>query len=504
MLTGENKMPGQSYAGTYRAVEFPQGLDWFNTGRPLTIRELKGKVVILDFWTYGCINCMHAIPDLKKLEDEYPEELVVIGVHSAKFTNEGDSDNLRKIILRYGLKHPVVNDREFKVWNRWGVRAWPTLIIIDPAGMVSGLHSGEGVYALFKPVIESLVAEFDARGLLDRNPLNLKLEEGEAVTGLLFPGKVLADEAGGRLFISDSGHNRVLVTGLKTGQILEEIGTGQPGMADGSFKAAAFRNPQGTALSSNGKLLYIADTDNHAIRTIDLGCRTVSTLAGDGKQTSAYPMGEGKLPGIELNSPWDVELIGNNLYIAMAGAHQLCRIDLDEGYLRTFAGSGREGVADGPLSFAELAQPSGLAYDGKGRLYFADAEGSSIRWADINDARPEVHTLAGSGFSLFDFGDKDGRGNKARFQHALGVAWYNGRLYVADTYNHKIKSINPETGDVNTLAGGSKDTCNLDGACFYEPGGLSTAGDNLYIADTNNHIIREFDLVTHKASVIQI
>lgn len=497
-------MSGQPVDGKYRAAEFPQGLDWFNTGRPLTVKELAGKVVVLDFWTYGCINCIHVIPDLKRLEEEYPLELVVIGVHSAKFANEGDPENLRKIILRYGLKHPVVNDPEFKVWDRWHVRAWPTLVLIDPAGMVVGYHSGEGVYGSFKPVIEALVTEFDSRGGIDRNPLMFSPEKGETGSGLLFPGKVLGDGAGAHLFISDSGHNRLVLACLKTGKTLELIGSGQPGLADGSYEKASFYNPQGMALSADGSLLFVADTNNHAVRTVDLEKRSVSTLAGSGKQTELWPMVEGKIPGIDLNSPWDLALIGNELYIAMAGAHQLCSIDLEEGCFRPFAGNGSEGVRDGLLHNAALAQPSGLAFDGKGRLYFADAEGSSIRWADINKDPAEVHTLAGSGLSLFDFGDKDGRGSKARFQHALGVAWNDGKLYVADTYNHKIKVINPETGDVSTLAGGTKGSCSLEEACFHEPGGLSAVGDQLYIADTNNHVIRVYDLVTHQASVIQI
>lgn len=497
-------MKEQSYAGTYRAADFPAGLEWLNTGRPLTMRELRGKIIILDFWTYGCINCMHVIPDLKRLEKEYSRELAVIGVHSAKFANEGKLENLRQIILRYGIKHPVVNDSEFKVWNKWDVRAWPTLIIIDPAGMVSGHHSGEGAYDIFKPVIEALIAEFDAGGLIDRSPLDLIPEEGQVDAGLLFPGKVLADEAGGRLFISDSGHNRLVISSLKTGGVLEEIGSGKADLKDGSFSDAAFHNPQGMALSSDGITLYLADTDNHAIRIIDLDKHTVATLAGDGRQTQSHPLKDAKIPGVELNSPWDVELTGDDLYIAMAGAHQLCKINLTDRYLRPFAGSGREGVADGPLHSAELAQPSGLAFDGGSRLYFTDSEGSSIRWADTGTSPAEVHTLAGSGLSLFDFGDEDGKGKRARFQHALGVACYKGMIYVADTYNHKIRSIIPETGEVSTLAGGTRDICSLSGACFYEPGGLSAAGDNLYIADTNNHVIRVFDLVTHKTSVIQI
>ena len=240
----------RSFAGTKPAPEFPAGLDWLNTDRALTLAQLRGKLVILDFWTYGCINCMHVIPELRRLEEEYPNELVIIGVHCAKFANETDTDNIRQIILRYRLEHPVVNDGDFLVWRIWGVRAWPTLVIIDPAGNVVGSYSGEGIYSLFKPIIKSLVQEFDAKGLLDRTPLRLKLDkEGVPESGLSFPGKVLADETGGRLFIADTNHNRIVITDIASGRVLKVIGSGEPGLNDGDFRTSTFNHPQGMALT---------------------------------------------------------------------------------------------------------------------------------------------------------------------------------------------------------------------------------------------------------------
>ncbi|MBO9309769.1 MAG: thioredoxin family protein, partial [Chloroflexi bacterium] len=209
--------PMRSYAGKVRAPDFPAGLDWLNVPEPLSMAQLRGKVVLLDFWTYGCINCIHVIPDLKRLEAEFPDELVVIGVHSAKFSNEGETENIRYIVKRYGITHPVVNDRNFVMWQAYGVRAWPTFMLIDPQGKILGYYSGEGVYEAMQPVIAGMIAEFDAKGLIDRTTLRLTPEAARRAPSLLaFPSKVLADARGKRLFIADTNHNRVIVADLET------------------------------------------------------------------------------------------------------------------------------------------------------------------------------------------------------------------------------------------------------------------------------------------------
>ncbi len=494
--------PQQSFAGEDPAPEFPPNLDWLNTDRPLSLAQLKGKIVLLDFWTYGCINCMHIIPELARLEDEYPNELVVIGVHSAKFENEGDTDNIRQVILRYGLEHPVVNDHDFVVWQTWGARAWPTLVLVDPAGNVVGGHSGENIYPILKPVIESLVQEFDANGILDRTPLDLKLEkEGLPKTVLAFPGKVLADDAGDRLFIADTNHNRVVVVNISDGEVLDVIGSGAAGFADGDFSQAAFFHPQGMALDHENNILYAADTENHSIRKIDLNSGRVSTVAGTGQQGQVYPPIGGFALELALRSPWDVEFDGDRLFIAMAGTHQIWTLDLSSGVLQPFVGNAREGTADGPLDRAELAQPSGLALDDQGRLYFADSEASSIRWAET-DPPGDVATLVGSGASLFEFGDVDGVGNQARLQHPLGITIVDDLVYVADTYNHKIKVIDPSSSEITTFLGETSGWRDGTKPLFYEPGGLDFADGKIFVADTNNHAIRVIDLATMEVSTL--
>ena len=489
---------GRSYAGTDPAPEFPDGLDWLNVDAPLSIAALRGKVVLLDFWTYGCINCIHIIPDLERLEAEYAEELVVIGVHSAKFTNEGDTDNIRNVIARYGLEHPVVNDSDFAVWDRWGVNAWPTVVLIDPAGNIVGGHAGEGIYGIFQPAIDALVEEFEFLGLLDRQPLDLSLPAAGASV-LSFPGKVYADSTGERLFVADTNHHRVLVVEAATGQVLDVAGSGAPGFGDGDFDTARFDQPQGMALSADGNTLYLADLGNHAVRALDLAARTVTTLAGTGEQSPVYPPRDGEAATVVLSSPWDLLLVDDSLYVAMAGSHQLWVIDLVAGTAEAVAGSGAEGVGEGDALDVALAQPSGLAVDEAGNLYWADSESSSIRVL-----RPDgtVGLVAGSDSGLFDFGLQDGNGADALFQHPLGVAFDAGVLYVADTYNSVIRAIDISTGAVRILTGGDPGWQDGIAPRFNEPGGIAFAAGRLFVADTNNHAVRVVDPATGEASTL--
>ena len=232
------------------APEFPDGLDWLNTAAPLRMEDLAGKAVLLDFWTYGCINCIHIIPDLKRLEEEYPDELVVIGVHSAKFETEGATENIREIVLRYGIEHPVVNDPEFEVWGAWGARAWPTVVLVDPEGNVVGGHEGEGVYDVVAPVLAGVVADFDARGSIDRSPLQLSLEsDGRPRTLLSYPGKVLAAPGLDSIFVADTGNHRIVRMVPATGEVTAVYGAGSEGYEDGAALSSRFNSPQGLALS---------------------------------------------------------------------------------------------------------------------------------------------------------------------------------------------------------------------------------------------------------------
>jgi len=490
------EMPVQERARV-RAPELTGGRGWLNTDKPLSLAALKGKVVLLDFWTYGCINCMHIIPDLKKLEKKYPNELVVIGVHSAKFENEKDTENIRRIILRYEIEHPIVNDADFNIWRAYAVDAWPTRYLIDPAGYIIGRLSGEGGYPALDKAISDSITEFRKRGELNEAPLKLVLEKAKVGDlPLAFPGKVLADQKNDRLFIADSDHNRIVITKLD-GTLTETIGTGAHGADDGSFDRATFFRPQGMAL--DGDTLYVADTENHLIRAIDLNAKTVNTIAGTGQQARDYDM-IGMARTIALNSPWDLQLVGRTLYIAMAGPHQIWKLDLTLREISPFAGSGREARLDGSLAESAFAQPSALATDGK-TLFVSDAEANIIRAIDL--AAGDVRTLVGG--DLFEFGDHDGHGDDVRLQHPLGLTRWNDKLLIADTYNHKIKLLDPAKRTVTSFAGtGKPGQSDSTTPSFYEPGGLTIGGDKLFVADTNNHAIRVVNLKTKETKTLPI
>ncbi|MCU0704686.1 MAG: redoxin domain-containing protein [Fimbriiglobus sp.] len=483
-----------------KAPEFPDKMDWLNTAGPLKLADLKGKIVLLDFWTLCCINCIHILPDLAKLEKKYEKELVVIGVHSAKFENEKDTKSIRKAVLRYEIAHPVVNDADHKIWDSYEVSSWPTFALIDAEGKFVGVTSGEGNLELLDTVIGKLVEEAKDKKVLNDKPMRFDLvryrEAGD--TPLFFPGKVLADEKSDRLFVADSTHHRIVVTNLK-GEKQAVIGTGTPGSKDGKFAEVQFDDPQGMALV--GDTLYIADRKNHTIRAADLKGGTVKTVAGTGQQardtrtidTPADPLKTG------LNSPWDLLKVGDTLFVAMAGHHQIWAYDLKANKIQSYSGTGRENIDDGPLYAANYGQPSGLAADDK-YLYVADSEGSAIRRLPHN-GEGRVSTLIGSPGrgSLFYFGDVDGPADKAKLQHALGVAVYNDKLLITDTYNSKLKEYDPATKTLKTLLGGeAKDPA------FNEPAGLSVAGGKLYVADTNAHRIRVVDLKTMAVSTLEL
>ncbi len=437
---------------------------------------------------------------MRKLEEKYADELIVVGVHSAKFSAEKDYENVRKAVLRYEIEHPVVNDKDFEVWQQYGARAWPTLMFIDPEGKVLGKHEGEFAVSDLDSLLSKMIDEYDNNQLVNRTPITLSLEKDkEWERALSFPGKVLADEQSDRLFVADSNHNRIVVTDLR-GRLKHVIGSGERGLRDGNFEQAEFYDPQGMALRDD--TLYVADTKNHALREVDLANQNVKTIAGNGEQARMFHRG-GNARFVQLNSPWDVVVEGQNLYIAMAGFHQLWRYDLLTREANPYAGNGRERITDGVLFRAELAQPSGIVSDGK-KLYFTDSETSAVRSADIN-GKGLVETIVG--LHLFEFGDVDGVGDEVRLQHPIGIELHDGVLYVADTYNNKIKRIYPTTRGASSFLGigtpGHEDGAGVF-AQFHEPAGLSVARGKLYIADTNNHAIRVADLETQEVSTLEI
>ena len=417
---------------------------------------------------------------MRELEQRFPNELVAIGVHSGKYIAERETDRIREAAIRLDYHHPIVNDRQFRVWRAYAVRAWPTIVVIGADGRVLGMHAGEFTADQVAPFIERVIGE--AGSTIERAPFPIARESSGIAPGpLRYPGKVTV--AGPRCALADSGHRRVLVGTLEDGgrrMRVERI--------VGGAGAETFVNPQGLALDADDDTLYVADPGAHRVLAVALATGSVRTIAGTGRQLRTMA----DLEGGALSSPWDLTLAGRTLFVAMAGIHQLWRIDLDADSATSHSGSRAEDIVDGAQRSAALAQPMGIVASPDGaRVFFADAESSAVRWADT-DPEGQVGTLVGTG--LFDFGDADGEGDAVRLQHPQAVALApDGRLLVADSYNDALKWVDPSTRRATTWMRG-----------FHEPGGVAIAGDAAYVADTNAHRLVRVELATGAQCEVEI
>lgn len=460
-----------------------EGLIWLNTEKPLSLVDLRGKLVLLDFWTFCCINCMHILPTLRRLEELFERELMVIGVHTPKFSAEKNTDNVKQAIARYGIRHPIIHDPDYVLWKEYGVHAWPTLIFIDPDGYMIGKEAGEPDPLHLLNAVRDALDEYEEKGTL--RPVHFSwAKPAGAPTRLSFPGKIKKlPGPTTQWVVADSGHNQIVVFD-DDGRERQRYGSGRADSPDGDAHSACFNAPQG--LIANAEAIFVADTGNHAIRRIDRASGMVTTLAGTGERGMLLLNKFQRARGHPLASPWDLEIKGHFLFFANAGTHQIGAIDLGTGQLRVVAGNGNEHLKDGDVLYAELAQPSGLAFNSDGtKLYIADSETSALRFIDMKDGK--IRTLVGAG--LFDFGHKNGALADARLQHCLGVTLLDDdNIIVADSYNNALRL-------VDTAAMQARDLDNhswhcLDPIClpFAEPAGVVADGpDRLLVADTNNH-----------------
>ncbi|OEU90198.1 alkyl hydroperoxide reductase [Streptomyces abyssalis] len=460
-----------------RAPELRGEGGWINTGgRDLRLADLRGRTVILDFWTFCCVNCLHVLDELRELEERHRDTLVIVGVHSPKFAHEADHQAVVDAVERYQVAHPVLDDPGLETWKQYAVRAWPTLVVIDPEGYVVAQHAGEGHAHAITRLVAELEREHAAKGTLRRAGSPYELPEPEP-TALRFPGKVLRLPEGGFL-VSDTTRHQLVELAPDGETVLRRVGSGERGLVDGGAAEARFSEPQGLALLPDGKTVVVADTVNHALRSYEPDSGEVRTLAGTGEQWWQGAATDGPARRVALSSPWDVEWFDGRLWIAMAGVHQLWTYTPPaeggaEGTVRAEAGTTNEGLVDGPAAEAWFAQPSGLSAsaDGK-RLWVADSETSAVRWIERADGDRQggdadghadrraggqadggLHVRTAAGTGLFDFGHRDGEAGQALFQHPLGVtALPGGRVAVSDTYNHALRCYDPATGEVTTLA----------------------------------------------------
>ncbi|MFE9256401.1 NHL domain-containing thioredoxin family protein [Streptomyces sp. NPDC006879] len=429
-----------------RAPELVGKGGWINTGgKDLKLADFRGRTLILDFWTFCCINCLHVLDELRELEEKHRDTVVVVGVHSPKFVHEAEHQAVVDAVERYEVHHPVLDDPELATWKQYAVRAWPTLVVIDPEGYVVAQHAGEGHAHAIEKLVEELEAEHEAKGTLRRG--DGPYVAPEPVAGdLRFPGKalVLPD---GNLLVSDTTRHQLVELAPDGESVVRRIGTGSRG-----FTADSFNEPQGLALLPDGRVV-VADTVNHALRVLDLATGALETVAGTGRQWWQGSAVSGPALEVDLSSPWDVAWWADRVWIAMAGVHQLWSWDPATGTVRVEAGTTNEGLVDGPAAEAWFAQPSGLAAAGD-RLWIADSETSALRYVERDPDAPEGFRIVSAvGTGLFDFGHRDGDAAEALLQHPLGVtALPDGSVAVCDTYNHALRRYDPATGQVSTLA----------------------------------------------------
>ena len=472
----------------YRAPEFPQQADWLNVEGPVSLQQQAGNVVLLAFGTWSSIPCQHALSDLDYLENKYRNNLTIIGIHAARFPHEKTREHLQKAICRNHIRHPVINDPELQISHLYGIRKWPSIVVVDANGLIVGSLTGEGKRTRLEQVIQTLLENRPQHLSLVRDIHEDRKHTRDSAGPLSFPGKVLV--SGSRIYIADSGHNRILET-TEHGQIIRQFGGNSGGFNDGSCMEAAFSNPQGMVLTD--EFLFVADTGNHAIRRIRRHSGEVETVAGTGN-IAISPQGDYFTNPAEtdLNSPSGLAFSRNVIYIAMTGLHQIWAYSLLTNTLEIFAGSSREGIVDGVSRNACFAQPAALTLMDD-TLFVADAKSSAVRAVELQTRK--VSTLVGK--SLCDCGDNDGHAADARMQFPLDIHAdpRHKLLWVADTYNNKIKRIQTKNNLVSSVPLSHR----LD-----EPGGLAFNGDSLYIANTNVHEIVRLNLRNGKTQSLNV
>jgi thiol-disulfide isomerase/thioredoxin len=479
--------------------------EWLNSARKIEVDDLKNRVILVDFWTHACVNCLHMVPEIKKLEEQFGDRLTVIGVHSGKFDNEKSVESIKKAVLKYNIEHLVVNDADFKIWDSFGVKSWPTMILLNAKGQVVKKYEGEVAGKVIAKDVEKLVKKYSFQ--LNRNALPIVLEKNKAVDHVLkFPSgiefarnfsykNIIKTNA---LVVANTGKNSILVTSLN-GDTLLEIGSETAGSEDGDIANASFDAPHGLLFKDN--ILYVADTGNHAVRKIDFKAGKVTTIAGT-KNKGLAITNDGKALEANLSSPWDLEFFpdSNHIIISNSGTHQLLKLNIAGETISPFAGNGNEDLLDGKYPDNALAQPNGLSAFG-GNLYFVDSETSALR---VVDKSGMVKTLVGRG--LFDFGHKNGAAKEALMQHPVALSADDTGVYIADTHNHVIRKFDLKSGQLADFSGdlrgdgigGRKNTS------YDEPEAMIAVLDKFYIADTNNGRVVELNRGVGTSRVIDI
>lgn len=480
---------------------------WFNTSKPITKEDLKGKLVLLDFWSYSCVYCIQSLPQIKELQDDLGSKITVIGVHSARFEGEKNRTAIKKAILKYDIDFPVIDDSDLKIWNKFNLKSWPTYILINPYGNIIDTFSTKKELKKLSQKVRKVAKKYKYE--INRDPLPILPEKYNTIGNVLsFPTgleSVKNFSFGSKeipvIFVANSSKNKIYVTSL-TGDILFKIGSGVDGFEDGGFVSASFSKPRGLLYKS--RKLYVADTGNNALRVVDFKTKKVTTLIGSGELGGIIKYGK-KIDAddFDLSSPTSLEFFpdSNHIAIANSGANQILSYNIKNHLITAIAGDGSLGNKDGKSSKNTLAQTSDLAAYSK-KLYFVDSKSSSLRvlYKDGN-----VKTLIGQG--LKRFGNKSGDKSEALMQNPTGLEVDDTGIYIVDSFNNSIKKYNFSSKKISNYFGSGKIGEKLGDSKeseFDEPKRITSILNKFYVSDTNNSRIVSISRDKPKSEVFNV
>lgn len=465
-----------------RVTELPTSGIWLNAA-PATLQDMRGRPLVLAFVNGASVWCMQRLAEVMRWQARNPGKVQLLVVQVPRFEFEREPQHALKLLRRQGISAPVVLDAQWDAWRRFDVQSWPTLLMLDAYGqeqerlvgatgdLERALNSlGEGV---MRPLDD------DAYGVREIN--------AEPRLPLLFPAGLVA--TADRLYVADTGHHRILECN-HDGRVLRQFGLGSADLINGGTGEAAFNRPQGLALVR--EILYVADTGNHALRSINLISGQVDTLCGNGRAGDPRAGVLAQPWDSPLNHPAAVAVADNQVHIAMAGDNHIWSYDLGTRELRWRAGAGAVEVRDGSGHLAAFAQPCSLVAVQQ-TLYVCDALGSAIRSVQLRGDL--VQTLVGQG--PWESGNVDGPRLRARLQYPLALAMGpdSPLLWIADAGNGSLRTLR--------LGGGDLSTVNLPRR-LHGPAALAVAAGAIWIAEADAHAVLRFDPLSGELSEVPI
>jgi DNA-binding beta-propeller fold protein YncE len=446
----------------------PASLQWLNAAEPPALAR-RGRLTALAFVNAGSTWSMQRLLDLQALSARHPRHLRILGVHMPRFDHERDGRRVLKRIQRHGVRVPVAVDPDWASWQQLGLRAWPTVLLLDGEGKVIARVEGDGASAEIEGSLQAFVDAAPQESGEDDPAVPVHRDQDSQ---LRFPiGLAVNDQY---LYVADSGRHRVLEC-THAGRIVRQFGTGDEGFVDGGAGLGAFRRPHGLALLR--EMLYVADTGNHAIRRINLRSGDIDTLCGSGRRGAAKEGPVQDPRSVSLDTPRAVAVTADQLHIALAGENRIWSFELGRAHLTFRAGSGELAVRDGIGAMAAFAQPVALAGVMQ-KLYVCDSAGSAVRAMQLREN--SVQTLVGQG--AWEFGHADGARAIAQMQEPQAIALDPDAplLWIADTGNDRLRSLR---------LGGGELTSYLLPQPLHGPAGLAVGAGAVWIADTDAHAV---------------